>query len=176
MATDTTKILVGAGVVSIGDFVTAGGAGSLVDVGHTKEPVAMSSSFTDFDVTSERALGILRKIPQDMAVGIRIPMLETIPDRLAIALRQPAANVSGIAPDETILVGGPVEQYHQIEIVGPGPGTLGIRTITAWRGIVIEVAEMAFAKGDSMVYNVTLALMLDDSVATADKFFKQIDT
>lgn len=176
MATDSSKIMVGAGVVSIGAYVTAGGAGTLTDVGHTKEPVVMAAGYTDFDVTSERAFGVLKKVPQDMAITIRVPMLEVIPENLRVAMRQPAANLTGTTPNETLLVGDPQEQYHQVEVVGPSPGTSGLRTITLWKMIVMELAEVPFAKGDTQVFNVTMMAMYDDSLATADKFFKSVDS
>ncbi len=180
MATDTSKILVGAGVVSLGDYVAAGSGGTLIDVGHCKEPVVMTAAYTDFDVVSERAFGILRKVPQDMAITIRVPQLEVTPERMRVALRQPSGNLSGVSPNETLLVGDPAstdaELYKQIEIVGPGLGSTLVRTVTAWKCVVMELAEIAFAKGDSMVFNVTFGVLYDDSVSTADKFFKSIDS
>jgi len=72
MATDTTNIEAGAAVVSVGAWVTAGGAGSLTDVGHMKGPVTLTPSREDYDIKSERAFGVLKKIPQDSIVKIKI--------------------------------------------------------------------------------------------------------
>src|SRR5881628_3615139 len=116
MATDATKILVGAGVVSIGDYVSGGGAGTLVDVGHTKAPITIAPAFTDYLVKSERAIGIIKQVPTDLVVTIKVDMMEGTLDHWLIAFRQPSANLSGTLPNMTLRVGIPVEVYHQVQI------------------------------------------------------------
>ena len=179
MATDSNKVLVGAAVVSVGAYVTAAGAGTLTDVGHTKSPVTLAPNVQVFDVKSERAFGTIKKVPLDMELKLKIPYLECTAEALRTAMRQPSGNVSGSGVNLTVRVGDPKEQYHQIQIVGPGPsgGTAAAtRTITFWKCIVDSVAEIPFAKGDSSVYEVVFAILYDDSVSAADKFFKQVDS
>jgi len=175
MATDATKILVGAGVVSLGDYVSAGGSGTLTDVGHTKNPVTFAPTFENFEIRGERAFGPIRISPQDMSLAIKVPMMEAVLEKYRIALRQPAANKSGTAPNETLLVGQPAEQYHQLQIVGPGLGTTKVRTCTFWKCIVEAVAEVPFAKAAEQMLDVTFRALFDDSVTTADKFGKIVD-
>lgn len=178
MATNTNYIVVGAAVPSIGAYVAAGGAGSLTDVGHLKNPTTLQAAFEDYPVTSERAQGALKKVPQSSSYKLKLSMTESLLANLQKALRQPSANLTnGDAAIEegTLLVGNAAEQYHQIQLVGVGPGATAVRTVTLWRCIVESVAEMAFAKGAEIMYEVTFDVLHDDSVATADKFFKIVD-
>ena len=176
MATDSTKILVGAGTAYIGDYVAAAGAATLVDVGHTHKPVSYAPEFKNYDVESERAFGVIKSSPVDAMIKVTVPMMETTAQNLRIAMRQPSANISGSAPNNTILVGDPKEQYHQIKISGPGPGTNKARDIFFWKCQVESMKEVGIAKGDVQVYDVVFRVLYDDSVATADKFFKQVDS
>ena len=175
MATNDARILVGAGVVSIGDWVTAGGSGSLVDVGHTKEPVTLGAAFEDFEVTSERAITTVKRVPIKADLTLVVPMLEMSGEHWRMAFRQPAANLTGTAPLETLLIGNQVEQYHQIEVVGPAVDTANERTFTFWKGFVISIAEVPIAKADTQVLSVTFGLLYDSSVATADKIGKWVE-
>src|SRR6476619_4485060 len=95
MATASTKIQVGAATVSIGAYVTAAGAGTLTDVGHTKSPVTLVPNVQTFDVKSERAFGTIKKVPTDMELKLKVPYLETTAEALRVAMRQPSGNVTG---------------------------------------------------------------------------------
>ena len=176
MATDTTQIHAGAVVVSVGAWVTAGGAGSLTDVGHMKGPVTLTPAREDYDIKSERAFGILKKIPQDMSLKLAMDLQETTIEHFRIAFGQPAANKTGTTPDFSLLIGEPAEQYHQIAVVGTGPGSTGVRTMTFWRAFVESVGAVPFAKGEEMHLPITFDCLYDDSVTTLDKFGKIVDT
>ncbi len=175
MATDTAKIMVGVGVVSIGDYVTAGGAGSLVDVGHTKGPATLALTYEDFEVTSERTTGVLKKVPQGVRAKLKVPITEAVAENIRVAMRQPSANLTGTPPDLVLEVGEIVEQYHQISIVGPGVGTTGVRTITIWRGIVESLAEIPFARGAEQLFELVIDCLLDETVSAAGKIMKIVD-
>lgn len=175
MATNTANTLIGAATVSIGAWVTAGGAGSLTDVGHTAGPVTVQHSFEDHDTKSERAKGIIKKTAIDMAVTVKVPALEATLEHWRQLSRQAAANLTGTPPDMTLRVGDHSSAYFQMTLVGPGVGTTGVRTVTLWKCIPIDVGEIKFAKGEDVVFDVTWAVLYDDSVATADKFYKVVD-
>lgn len=179
MATNTGNIAIGAAQVSIGAYAAAGAAsGSLVDVGHTKGPTTMSASFNDYEIVTEQTFGPVRKIPISASIKVKVMMDEATADNMRIAMRQLAANVTGTAPNKTHLVGNISEQYHQIVIVAKGPGatTPSTRTITLWRAIVESIEEISYGKSPEQTLAVTFALMYDDTVATADKFFKVVDS
>jgi len=176
MATDATKIEVGSGVFSIGDWVTAGGAGSLADVGHIKSPFEIGVAMENFDVETERAIGIVKTTPTKDDYTLKVHFHEADPEWLGFALGQPDANLTGTAPDETLLVGDRSERYHQATIVGTGIGTTAVRTWTFWRLQVISLEPVLIGKAVEQSYNVTFRILRDDSVSTADKHFNQADT
>lgn len=175
MTTSTANIMVGAATVSESAYVTAGGAGSFTDLGHTKTPVTLAISFEDYEVKSERAFGTLKKVPQTAKVALKIPMTEAVLENYRIVTRQPAANLTGTPPDMTLLVGDQLEQYHQMKLDIPGVGTTGARTMTLWKCIIESLAELPFAKGLEQLLEMTMDVLYDDSVATDDKFFKIVD-
>ena len=175
MATNAAFICVGAATVSIGDYVAAGGAGSLTDVGHTKGPVTLAPTFEDYEVKSERAYATLARIPQSNSLKLKVPMSEATAENLRIALRQPAANKSGTGNNLTLRVGDAKEQYHQVSVVTKGVGSTGVRTITLWKCFCEGLAEIPFAKGAEQVYEATFDCLYDDSVGTADKIGKWVD-
>lgn len=176
MATNSENIKVGAGVLSVGDYVTAGGAGTLVDIGHVNSPITLAVSYEDFEVGSERVAAVLDKYPQMMRAKIKAPMTESFTDHIQMAMRQAAANQSGISPDFTLEVGEPTQRYHQVEIVTPGTGTTKTRTWTFWKTIVESIAETPFAKGAEQLYEVVFDCCLDESVVAAGKIFKLVET
>ena len=176
MATDTNNIFVGAATVSIGAWVTAGGAGSLTDVGHMKGPASLAPAFEDYKVNSERAFGALKSIPVNGSLKLNLDLQEVTIEHLRIAFRQPAANKSGTSPDFTLRIGDFTEQYHQVTVVATGGGTTGVRTITLWRAAVESCGEIPFAKSEEQHLPLALDCMYDDSVTTADKFGKIVET
>lgn len=175
MAAATTNIIVGAATVSVGDWVTAAGAGSLTDVGYTKGNVTLAESHELYDVEPDQVAGVVKQVPTKSTIQIKVPMLESVLEKYRIATRQPAANLTGTPPDLTLRRGGAAEQYHQLQIATVGHGTTGVRTLTAWRASVAAVEEIAYAKGGEQMVNVTFNLLYDDSVSTGDKFYKIVD-
>ncbi len=175
MAQDIDKILAGGAVVSVGPWVTAGGAGSLVEVGHTEGATELIRSYEDLPVSSEQIAGIEKRIPISTEMALKFAMKETDLENWRMPWRQPAANLTGTPPNMTLLVGAAAEQYHQVTLVGTGIGTTGVRTVTAWRMIVDSVEPIRMAKAEAQLVTITGALMLDSSVATLDQFLKIVD-
>lgn len=179
MATTTSNIAIGAAAVTIGAYVTAGGAqGTMVDVGHTKGPTTLTVNGQDYPIATEQSFGAIRKIPLSADVKVKVLIDEATLANMRIAFRQASGNLSGTAPNATLLVGNITEQYHQIQIVTKGTGgtTVATRTFTIWRGIIESVDEIPFGKAGEQTLAVTIHCMYDDSVATADKFFKVVDS
>ena len=172
---DVDKVLFGAGVFSIGDWVTAGGAGSLTDVGHTAGPIEMQIAREDVEVDSEQVIGSMRRVPTGIKYTIKVPMKEGDLENMRIALGEPAGSLTGVAPDETLVVGSPIEQYHQATIVTKGIGTTGVRTITLWKLYPESIDPIPHAKGAPQMVSVTFHALHDESLATGDKVFKAVD-
>ncbi len=175
MATDATKIMVGAGTFSIGAYVTAGGAGSLTDVGHIATPFELGVAMENFDVQTERAIGVVLTEPINDDYTLKVAFHESDPEWKRVALGQPAANLTGTAPDETLRIGDRQAQYHQATLAVPGIGTTAARTLTFWKLQSIGMEPVQYGKAVTQMYNVTFRILRDDSVTTADKYYKQVD-
>lgn len=175
MATNTNNICVGAATVSIGAYVSAGGAVTLTDVGHTKEPPTLQPAFENYGVTSERAFGTLRKIPVSGKWQLTVPMLEATIENYRISCKQGSGSTTGTSPNLTLRVGQFAEQYHQITLAVPGVGSTAARTITLWRCDVESLDAISFGKTIEQVLKPTFDVNYDDTVTTADKFFKIVD-
>lgn len=171
MAVDNTYVLVGAGTVEIGAYVTAGGTQTtMVDIGHTKSPVTITGAVESFKVTTERAFAAIKEVMTGMECTIKVPAMEVRGDILRYAFNQPSTNLSGTSPDATLLIGTPSEQYFQVRITGPGKSDPMVCTF--WRCSVKIDGEWPMAKGDSAVVPLTLTALFDSSVSTADKIGK----
>lgn len=175
MATDATKVITGAGTFSIGAYVTAGGAGSLVDVGYSNAPFELTPEFENTEIESENQQGVIKSVPTKTGYTLKVPILESDPEHLRIALGQPAANLTGTAPDETLRVGDRTEQYHQGTLATSGIGTTGARTFTFWKLQILSMDPIQIGKAVAQMYNAVFRVMPDTSVTTLDKFFKQVD-
>lgn len=176
MATVSTNILVGAVEVDVSNYVTAGGAGSFSDFGHHKTPVEFSPNWTNYEVRSERAYGPIKIIPIDANFKLKVALLEGTCANQRIIMRQPSGNLTGTPPNLTLLVGAPVEQYHQIKMIAPGLGTGLVSTYIFWKCLAGEAAAITYGKSIEQVYEVTFTSLFDDSVATGDKFYKRVDS
>lgn len=180
MAIDVKNIAIGGAVLSIGDWVTAAGAGSLTDVGLLKDGSELTFETENYEVESDSAQGMLAAVPIKTSVKIKAVLQEATLDNLRRVLNQVTGNLSGTAPNKTLLVGERSEQYHQLSIVSKGPKGSGLtsatRTITGWKGVVKIADAIAFKKGAEQTYGVEITLLYDPSVSTADKFLKIVDT
>lgn len=150
----------------------------MVDAGHTKGPTTLSVAYTDYEIATEQSFGTIRKVPISAAVKVKVLMDEATLANLRVAFRQASAQLTGTAPNATLLVGNINEQYHQVQIITKGTGstTQATRTITIWRCIVENVAEISFGKQPEQTFEITFTCLYDDSVATGDKFLKIVDS
>ena len=148
----------------------------MTDVGHTKEAVTLTPAFEDYSVTSERAFGVLKKIPIGGSFKLTVAMIEATIENFRVALRQPVANTSGTGANLTLRVGDFAQQYHQVTIVTNGLGTGATRTITVWRAIVENLEAIPYGKTGEQMLKVTFDCLYDDTVTTADKFLKMVDS
>lgn len=180
MANNSNNWLVGAGVVSVGAYVASGGAGSLTDIGIIIGGTSLDNKRAYHELKSDHHLGVLEVVKtQDMS-EIKLVMGEADADRVMLAMDQPSANVSGTAPNKTLLhnPNSPV-QLKQIQIVGVGPkgatGTAAARTVTAWKAYFKEVGPWEHKRDGEQKLAVTIGLLQDLSVSTSDKDWKAVD-
>ena len=178
---DTLKTAMAGAALSIGDWVTAGGAGSLTDVGYLKEGSVMSFALGEHAITPDNVPTPVRLVPTTKEVGLKAMLQEVDLDKLAYLLNQPSANLTGIAPNKSLLGGALEEQYKQVTLVTKGiagaTALAATRTITLWRCRVKIDGDVTFsAKSGEQLFSATIMALWDDSVATADKVFKVVDS
>lgn len=182
MALDASKIMAGFGTASgagefkLGDYVTAGGAGTLVDLGHVKNPYELAGAMENFDETTERATGIVLTEPISDSHEVKVAFHQSEIEILRIAYGQPSANKSGSGNNLTLLIGDRVSQYHQATLQVKGPGTTAKRLMTFWKLQVIAREAISFGKSTAQLVITTFRILRDDSVVTADKYFKFVDS
>lgn len=175
MTLDATKICIGAAVVSMGDYVAAGGAGSLVDVGHTKGPVTLDCKTTLYTVKSERTAYALDQVPTDQEISFKLQLSQSELENWRRMMNAPAANLTGSGSNKTLLIGSIGSNKYQVQFVVPGVGTTRARTITFWKVVVKTAGTVSFAKSGEQVVELDCEAMYDDSVTTGDKVGKVVD-
>lgn len=176
MAIEVKNIAIGAGVLSIGDWVTAGGAGSLTDVGLLKDGSEITIEEENYEIESDSVQGALLSVPVKTTVKVKAVMQEATLALLRRMIQQPTGNLTGTAPNDTLLVGDRTEQYSQMTIStkgGKGAGSVAAtRLFTFWKGVPKLGGAIAIKKGAEQTWEVEFSIMYDPSLATADKFFK----
>ena len=179
MAADIKRIEIGAATISVSAYVTAGGSGSFTDVGYTEGPATIEPGGSDYRIEPEQVLGAIRSVPTKVEHKLKFAMKEAAAANLQWAIRQLAANLTGTAPNYTLLVGDPVETYQQLKLVTKGgrataTGTDGTQTWTFWRCASMAVEAIGVTKEKEKIIGVTFDILYDESVATADKYYKQV--
>jgi hypothetical protein len=180
MALDLSNIVGGSGLMSIGPYVAAGGAGSLVDVGETSAPFELSPELENTDFEGERTGGIVKSLASKTGFVLKCPLMQAEALLMMMALGQPAANATaGTGENYTARVGVRVEQYHQATIVTPGVigtgGTPAVRTYTFWKLQAIACEPITIGRLVLQQWIASFRALPDASVTTADKFFKWVD-
>lgn len=179
MAVSRKNTRVSGAQINVGAYVAAAGAGTLADVGALEGGATVTFTKGSEPINADSVPGPLRIVPTDVGIMVKGVMLETTLTLLRKLLSQPAANLTGTAPNESLLVGQPAEEYFQVTIKGEGPSgtndTHGTETITIWMAELKIDGETTIAKGKAQAYNVTITGCWDTTVTTADKMFKIVD-
>ena len=180
MANDIKRIEIGAAAISVSAYVTAGGAGSFTDVGYTEGPATVEHEASDYKVEPEQVLGGIRSVPTKFGAKLKFAMKESAGANLVTALRQTAGNLTGTPPNTTLLVGDPIEVYNQVKLVTKGGratalGNDATQTWTFWRCASATTEPIGITKEKEKIVGVTLDVLYDESVTTADKYYKQVN-
>jgi len=179
MSVTLASVKVRAGVVSFGDYVTAKGAGTLVDVGLTKGGVTIGPKTAYHHIEGDQYLGELSSIPTKRELEMKFTMTQTEAEKLRFAIEQPAGNVTGTPPNLTANIDADArEQYHQLQlsITGGGVGSTGLRVMTFWRCVVTAVDPIGYKKDLEQMYAVTVKVLQEISGTGTDSFYRQVDT
>src|SRR3990172_2286241 len=182
MATNSANILMGPAIVSLAPWISNPAAGSpgYVDLGHTMAPPAFTPNFTDVEIKSEQAFGVIKKVPVDATYTVKIQLLEsTIDPALLAMLRQAASKRFGTTPNFGVYVGAPTEQYHVLkaegQIAGTGLGTNFKRRWRFWKLIVSTLGDVKMAKAEPVMFDVTFTALYDDSITANNEQFARIE-
>ena len=181
MANDVKRIEIGAATISFSAYVTAGGAGSFTDAGYTEGAAELEPINSNYDVKPEQVLGAIMSVPIEFGVKLKFAMREAAAEQLQWVLRQPAGSLSGTGPNRTLLIGDPSETYQQMKLVtkggrATGGGAQAAQTWTFWRCVVESVQPIGISKDKEKIVGVTMNCLYDESVSTADKYGKVVNT
>ena len=175
MATNNNNVLVGAGVLSLGVYQPAGGAATLVDAGHSRN-LALAVAHENFDVKTDRAYGLIKKIPIETSYRITGILDESTPENWRLLLRLATGNLTGTPPNQTLDLGDPKEVYYQTKLDIPGIGTNKTRAIVFYKGFSDLSGDIPFQKAAVQNLPFTIDCLYDDSVTGANKFGKLTDS
>lgn len=177
---EVKNIAIGGAALSLGDYVAAGGAGTLADVGLLKDGSEITIQREMYEVKSDSAQGVLRAVPTDIGYEVKAILQEATLANFRKVTGQPSANLTGTAPNATMEGGEAAEEYFQATIVTKGTagatGVYATRTYTFWKLYVKGVEALPIKKGQEQTYGVTFGAAEDLSVSAAGKFFKVADT
>ena len=187
MANSENIVLSPGAAVSLAPWVTNGGSGSFVALGHIEGPVVLDTNFEHYKVMSEMQAGPLALVPTGVEYKFKVTLMEVLQENYRMLLKLLAAQKTGTTPNFILAVVDPAEVYFQLKIVGkpirsalsglgPNPGS---RTIIAWRTIVEGLENIQFGKAVPQLLPVTFSAMYDESIAaptTQGRYWVSTDT
>ena len=182
MANNSGLFSLGRADISISAWVTAGGAGTFTDIGHLEGDAMLEFDREDLMEGSEQVLGSLFSEPIKFGARLKFAAKESSLDNMQKYLGQPAANLSGIVPNKTLLIGDPVATYYQIKVVtkgertAQGATTAAAQTWTFWRMAIQKPEPLVMSKAKVRLLGFTLEAINDESVTTADKHGKVVNS
>lgn len=175
----TANVLVGpASSVTIAAYVASNGAGTHADVGFTNGGVTIDPKTELHMVEVDQKLGQLAALPKKREYELKIPFSEATLENLRLILAQPTANITGTAPNQTLIVdASAVAQYYQIKLITAGLGTNSTRTVTCWRAFVKDMDSWTFKKDANQMPAATFGLLEDTTSATTQgSILKAVDS
>jgi len=187
MAVDVNKITYGAGVLSLGAWVTAGGAGTLTDVGATVDGVEIQlDGAEDLEIEIDQAITPVKAVAMKAVKSLTCTIAEMGLPLLQQLLRQVAGNLTGADPNRSLIIDLPQsgDAYMlQATFVTRGiQGATGVyasRTYTFWK-CKPKIEAIPHKKNEIQKYKLTLAIWQDTSIAPATagkgQFGKVVDT
>lgn len=171
------NVLVGAATsITIAAWIADKAASGYVDIGYTKAPTSITPAFENYDTEVEQEDSFIKTRPTKTNYTIKIPFAEATLVNLRKLLGQAAGNLTGTGSDLTLLVTKRAEQYWSLILVGPGPGTNGVRTTSMWKCQVLSMGDWTYSKAGEQIFEATLRILFDTSVTTVDKMFRVVDT
>lgn len=182
MANNSGLFSLGRADISISAWVTAGGAGTFTDAGHLEGEAMLEFDKEDLLEGSEQVLGSLISEPIKFGVRLKFALKETSLDNMQKYLGQAAANLTGAAPNKTLLIGDPSPLFYQVKVVTKGERTVqgattpATQTWTFWRMAAQKPEPLSLKKDKVRLMGFTYEALYDESVSTADKYGKVVNS
>ena len=173
--------------VELSPWVTAGGAGSFLDLGAVRG-LAVDLKQTFKQVESDNSLYPLDAYPTKAEATITFEVLQADLKKLANAMGELTSKVSVTGAASAIFPLGPPTggNYWQLRISAPNVGGMKPgsdvytkRTHTLWRCVQEPTINMKLVRGDETVYKFMFHVVLDTTVtasAIQDQIGKIADT
>ena len=173
--------------VELSPWVTAGGAGSFLDLGAVRG-LSLDIKQTMKQVEADNSLYPLDVYPTKAEAILSFEVQQADLKKMANALGELTAKVIIVgATSASLPLGQPTGgNYWQVRIsapnVGgmkPGSDTYHNRTHTLWRCVQEPALTMKLVRGDETVYKFSLHVVLDTTVTpstTTDQIGKVVDT
>ena len=176
MANTPANVIRGAAQVSVGPWVTAKGAGSLVDMGYTFGAASLLPKLTYHEVEPQQHLAPIKAWITKRNAEAKVICGEADADKLRLMFMNPAANFTGTPPAITGLVDADaVDMYFQVSIVTKGTGSTGVRTMTIWRCVLTSPEAIEYKKDGEQLYKFTLTVLYEETGTGADTLMKVVD-
>ena len=177
MADSVLNVLQGGAVVSLGAWVTAGGAGTLTDVGIIQGGLKFDDKRTYHKIEYDHHLGELKANCTKRTAQIKFKVGEMSLRNLALSLDGLGMLGTSTSPNNSILHNpDAVATELQCQFTAPGLGTNKLRTFTAWKGVVTAHSPIDFSKTVEQSTEFTIDLLQDLTVVTADQDYKFVDS
>lgn len=156
---DIQNIVIGGlASVSWSPYVTAKGAGTFYDTGHTIGGVEVSAEEEEHEIYVDKYLGPVGGEPIKRMEKVKFVMAEAMMKNLALAMgSDPATAVTGADPNFVYKHNFSERAYYsQIKVVGRGLGTTKVRTYLAYRCRPGEREAIPLKKDSEQKYGVTV--------------------
>lgn len=170
---DIQNIVIGAPTqIAYAPYVTAKGAGTFYDVGHSIGGVELIVKTERHEVIVDKYLGPVSSEPTKRNVQVKFKLAEAMMKNLALVLgSDPAVAVTGGDPTFTFKHDMSVRAYYsQLKVVGRGLGTTKVRTLLAYRTVAGEPEAIPFKKDSEQVFGTTVEVMEETTGAGTDSW------
>lgn len=178
MTVAINNMTLGAGNVSLAAWVADKAAASFTDVGATFESAKLTrkEKWHSYDNVQQYP-GVVDEEPIFVEEEIEFTMGETDLAKLRWAMNIAAGQLTGVAPNETLLVGFQAKQFWTLKLDTNGPrgtgGTRGAQAISAWK-VRLGMDSIEYDRDKPQQVKVKGVILYDISVTTADKLHKHV--
>lgn len=180
MTVATNNMILGAGNVSLAPWVADKAASSFTDVGATFSSFKLTrkEKWHSYDNVQQYP-GVVDEEPIFVEEEVEFTMGETDLAKIRWAMNLAAGNLTGVAPNETLLVGFQAKQFWTMKVDTNGPrgatGVRGAQVDSFWK-VRLSMDSIEYDRDKPSEVKVKGVVLYDTSVTTADKLHKHVIT